>query len=320
MKTRRLHGTDLDLSVMGVGCWAMGGLWWGDDVTDENSVATIETALEHGDYWFDTAPLYGHGHADEVLTRGLGAKRHEVTIATKVGIRWDGAGNHARSDLTPAHIRSDVEASLRRLKLDQIPLLQIHWPCELDTDLKASLDELVALQDEGKIRYIGLCNYSEEGMAAAMKHAPVVSLQTPYSMLRREFEHGLKEASSDERGDPRFSVIAYEALARGLLTGKFTREQRFPKTDLRARDDRFKGMVFLRINVLVRKLERVAQKVGVPTSALALAWVAQRAGVTTVLAGCKRPEQLRENIQLVRILDHPKLWEVVDRVLLTHRH
>ena len=320
MLKRRLPGTDFELSVLGVGCWAMGGLWWGDDVKDANSTATIHRALELGINWFDTAPLYGHGHADEILTEALGARRDDVVIATKVGIRWDGEGKHARSDLRPEHIRSDTEKSLKRLKLDQIPLLQIHWPCELGTDLRASLDELSSLQAEGKIRYIGICNYTPEAVKTAMEYDNVVSLQTPYSMLRREFEHGLNAAVVGNHESKQLGVIAYEALGRGLLSGKFTREPRFPKSDLRARDDRFKGSAFLRINVLVRNLERIAQKIGVPTSALALAWVARREGVTTVLAGCKTPAQIDDNAKLVRILEHPKLWEVVNRVLNQHRY
>ena len=123
MKYRLIPNTDLNLSVVGFGCWAAGGKWWGKDIRDEDSKAAISAAVDVGINWFDTAPLYGHGHADKVLVDALGPKRHDLVIATKVGVRWDGKGQHAQSDLSPAHIRTDTESSLKRLKLDSIPLL-----------------------------------------------------------------------------------------------------------------------------------------------------------------------------------------------------
>jgi len=320
VERRTIPGTELELSVVGLGCWAMGGLWWGDDVRDEDSAATIETALEQGCNWFDTAPLYGHGHADEVLTQTLGSRRHDVIIATKVGVRWDGSGQHANSDLTPAYIRSDTEASLTRLQLDQIPLLQVHWPCEQGTPLEQSMEELARLVEEEKVRYIGLCNYNPEAIALARTMAPIISLQTPYSILRREFEHGLQNAclQAEPSGDP-LGVLIYEPLCRGLLTGKFRYEPEFPSSDLRARDDRFKGIRFLRANVLVRRLEAIAKKLGCPISALALAWVLRQKGITSVIAGAKRPEQMLENACADKLLKHPTLWPLMDRVVQAYR-
>ena len=124
MKTRRLPGTELDLSVVGFGCWALGKQYWGDDVDDATSANAINTALDEGINWFDTAPLYGEGHADKILVDTLGPRKHEITIATKVGVRLGGDGEHASSDLRPEHVVSDTEDSLRRLGLDTIDLLQ----------------------------------------------------------------------------------------------------------------------------------------------------------------------------------------------------
>jgi len=320
VQRRQIPGTELEISVVGLGCWAIGGLWWGDDVRDESSSATIETALEQGCNWFDTAPLYGHGHADEVLTETLGGRRHDVIIATKVGVRWDGSGEHASSDLTPAYIRADTEASLTRLKLDRIPLLQVHWPCEEDTPLEQSMEELARLVDEDKVQYVGLCNYAPEALEMARTMTRIVSLQTPYSIMRREFEHGLQNECirPEPTGDP-LGVLIYEPLCRGLLTGKFRYEPSFPSSDLRARDDRFKGIRFLRANVLVRRLEAIAQKLGFPTSALALAWVLRQKGITSVIAGAKRPEQMIENSSAGKLLEHPTLWPLMDRVVQAYR-
>ena len=149
MRTRTLPGTDLHLSVIGMGCWAIGGQFWGDDGHDDRSAAAIRAALDHGIKWFDTAPIYGWGHSEEILTQALGTDRNRVIIATKVGVeRVDG---HARSHLSPQNLRIDLEQSLRRLHRDSIDLLQVHWPCELNTPLEASFEALAQLQSEGKI-------------------------------------------------------------------------------------------------------------------------------------------------------------------------
>jgi len=158
MKTRRLPGTDLDLSVVGFGCWALGKQYWGDDVDDETSSRAIHAALDEGINWFDTAPLYGEGHADTVLVDALGTKKHDVIIATKVGVRLGGDGEHASSDLRPDHIVTDTEQSLKRLGLESIDLLQVHWPCEHGAPLDDTLAALEDLRSKGHIRHYGLCN------------------------------------------------------------------------------------------------------------------------------------------------------------------
>ena len=315
MRTRRLPNTDLDLSVIGMGCWAMGGLWWGDDVTDARSAAAVDKALESGINWFDTGPLYGHGRADEVLVKALGARKHDVLIATKVGVRWDGEGQHARSELTRAWIRQDVEASLTRLGLERIDLLQVHWPCELQTPLAESMGELAALRDEGKIRHVGLCNYDVAGLTEARRYVPIVSLQSPYSMLRRELERELLPYCQREH----LGVLAYEPLCRGLLTGKFAANKRFPESDLRARDDRFQGSRFLRALTIVSRLELIAKRKKVPIAALALGWAIRQPGMTAVIAGAKGPEQVAEHVRTLEILDDEPLWQEVDRVVAAYR-
>lgn len=199
MLTTKLPGTELELSRVGFGCWAIGGEYWGEDVDDAQSVRAIRRALDVGVTWFDTAPIYGWGHADEVLRRGLGARRADVVIATKVGARRSQTTGHAVSDLSPDHVRRDCEASLARLGVDCIDLLQVHWPCERGTPLEASLEALVELRSEGKVREIGLCNHDALTLARARDLAPIVSIQTPISMLRREYE-GLSRPRSVEWG------------------------------------------------------------------------------------------------------------------------
>lgn len=320
MKYRPLSGTDLDLSVVGMGCWAIGGQYWGP-VDDRESEAAVRRALELGINWFDTAPLYGGGHADEVLVAALGARKHEVTIATKVGARVDPAIGHAISDLTPEHVVADTEASLKRLGVDAIDLLQVHWPCNLDTPLEATLEALTGLQRAGKVRYIGLCNYDAATLRRAAELAPIVSLQTPYSMVRREFEHALRDVCAPplSAGDPetaerdaRFGVLAYETLCRGLLTGKFgATPPTFPETDMRSMDDRFQGRPFAVIHQLNRALEVIARKVGVPQAALPPAWVLARPGVTAAIVGAKTTDQVEQNVRAAELVDRHQVWSAL---------
>jgi len=320
MKYRTLPGTDLSLSVVGFGCWAVGGKWWGDDVRDDDSIAAIRRAMELGINWFDTAPLYGWGHADEVLVKALGDRKTDVLIATKVGVRWDNAEQHATSDLTPAHLRADTEKTLATLGLERIDLLQVHWPCEKGTPLEDTLGTLVALRNEGKIREFGLCNYGADALAIARRLAPVAVLQTPYSMVRREFEHGLSSAVAADGsagGKPgALGVVAYEPLSRGLLTGKFgSGAPAFPETDLRARDDRFKGQRFTKLRAFAAVIAAAAARMKVPAAALACAWVGSRPGVTSVIAGAKRPTQIEESARAAVMVDRADLWTAMDKVV-----
>lgn len=329
MQRRTLAGTQLELSVVGLGAWAMGGLWWGDDVRDDDSRAAVQRALDLGINWIDTAPLYGHGHADSLLVQALGPRKREVIIATKVGVRWDGEGMHARSDLTAAHLRQDVDASLQRLGLDCIDLLQVHWPCELGTPLQETMATLEALRREGKFRYLGLCNYPAAALREAAAWGHVDCLQTPYSMLRREFEAELQQTcaalpagpGATEGGEATRSigVLAYEPLCRGLLTGKFMATARFADSDLRARDDRFHGPRFLRALTIVSRLQLVAKRLGEPVGALAIAWVLRQPGITAAIVGAKRAGQVEENVRAAALLEREVPWADIDRIVASYR-
>ena len=317
MKYRTIPGTDLESSVLGMGCWATGKMWWGEDANDADSDATIQAALDAGINFFDTAPLYGYGHADEILTASLGSKRHDVIIATKVGIRFKGTTGHAQSDLSAKHIREDTETSLKRLKLDTIPLMQIHWPCELGTPLEESVEALLSLQQEGKIRHIGVCNYNADALADMAQKGSISTLQTPLSMVRSKYSKELKQLCVHGPGGGKspIGVIAYEPLCRGLLTGKYRSLTTFPDEDVRAQDDWFKGARFLHILGLIRILDKVGKKVRATPGQLAIAWSMRQPGVTTTIVGAKRPEQILENANSVTLLDHPRLWPVLDKIV-----
>jgi len=315
MYTRRLGGTDLDLSVIGFGCWAAGGLWWGDDVRDEEVVEALCRARDLGVNWFDTAPLYGHGHADALLRRSFGEGLRDVVVATKCGPRWDGLERHAHSDLRPEHLVEDVDASLRRLGLQRIDLLQVHWPCERGTPLQDTMGALDRLREAGKVRWVGLCNYDADGLARARALGRVEALQTPLSMLRREYERALGPACARDG----IGVVVYEPLARGLLAGKFSARTRFPESDLRARDHRFQGDRFLRALTLVERVRLVATKVAATPAQLALGWTLRAQAVTSAIVGVKRVAQLEEAVRAADLDLAAPWWREIDAIVAAHR-
>jgi len=289
-----------------MGCWAIGGRWWGpvDDATSKRAVAR---AVERGINWFDTAPLYGYGHADSILADALGSARHDVIIATKVGPRWDSQDGHPRCDLSASNVRRDVDGSLERLRIDSIPLLQVHWPCEIGTELTETLDVLEALVHEGKVRFYGLCNYDVQDVVRAREHASVRTLQTPYSMVRRELERDLTVLAETGVG-----ILVYETLCRGLLTGKFVSKPRFDPSDMRARDSRFAEPAFSRIDALVAALRILARRLDVAPAAIATAWTLRNAAVTAAIVGAKTERQIDENVRAAELLDRRKIWEVLE--------
>lgn len=313
MKHRPLPGTDLSLSVVGFGAWAIGGRHWGGTDTAD-AIAAVHAAIEAGITWFDTAPIYGDGQSDVLLRQALGdIHREGLTVATKVGVVY-GDDGHVHSQLTPATLREDLGHTLDRLGTDHVDLLQVHWPCEHDTPLEETFGTLADLRAEGLFRHLGVCNYRADALAQIRAITPIVSLQAGLSMLRREVEHdGL--AWCRETG---VGFLAYEPLGRGLLTGKYTHVPTFGDDDMRRFDDRFKGHRFEHARRLTADLTRIGRKVGVPPAAIAIGWVATRPGVTAVIAGARTPEQVRQNALAGSIIDHVKLWEIVDRVAGLH--
>lgn len=304
MKYRTLPGTDLRLSAIGFGCWPMGGEHWGDDASDEDLIAAVHAALDAGVSWFDTAPLYGRGRAEQLLARALQGR--PAIIATKAGVNDEGP--HVFSDPTRERVIADCEASLRRLRVDCIDLLQIHWAPETDTPIGEGIAALQHLQQQGKIRHYGVCNFSPEQVAQA---PGIVSLQSPYSLLRRELEPVLEAR-------PGFGVLAYETLCRGLLSGKYRDVHRFPGSDMRRHDPRFSGPRFFHARRLLRDLEAVAEKVGAPVAALSIGWVLSQPGVTAAIVGMKRPGQVEQDLAAVRLLGRRRLWSVVGKIAAMH--
>jgi aryl-alcohol dehydrogenase-like predicted oxidoreductase len=294
MKTKRLGNSDLFITPVGFGAWAVGGSgWefgWGEQ-DDKASVGAIHRALELGVNWIDTAAVYGMGHSEQIVGFALqtwtGSRPY---VFTKCGLRWDEQGYVHRS-LNADSIRRECEDSLRRLKVDVIDLYQIHWPTE---DLEEGWNAMAQLQKEGKVRWIGVSNFNVEELRRAQSIAPITSLQPPYSLVRREVEQEiLPYCRSNGLG-----VIVYSPMASGLLTGAMTRERAasLPDSDWRSRDVEFKDPKLSRNLALVERLREVGERVQRPPGQVAIAWVLQNPAVTGAIVGARNARQVEENV------------------------
>ncbi|MBN1361337.1 MAG: aldo/keto reductase [Sedimentisphaerales bacterium] len=295
MEKRGLGNTDMELTTVGLGTWAIGGPWqfgWGPQDDDEARGAVL-TALEHGINWIDTAPVYGLGHSEKLVGEALRQTTHRPYIATKCGLRW----NQRREKvpcLEPESIRRECDESLARLGLEVIDLYQMHWP-DPPNDFEAGWEMMVRLRDEGKVRYLGVCNYSVAQLECISRIEPPVSLQPPYSMIRRDVEDELLGYCAEHD----MGVLAYSPMQRGLLTGKFNAKGLAGLTpdDHRRRSPEFQDPQFGATVELVEALKPIAERHGRTRAQLAVAWVLRRPEVTSAIVGARRPSQIEETVQ-----------------------
>jgi len=294
MKAKQLGNSDLSITPIGFGAWAIGGSgWefgWGEQ-DDKASVAAIHRALELGVNWIDTAAVYGMGHSEEVVALALRAWRGpRPYVFTKCGLRWDERG-YVHRNLTADSIRRECEDSLRRLKVDIIDLYQIHWPTE---DLEEGWSAMAQLQKEGKVRWIGVSNFNVDELRRAQAIAPITSLQPPYSLVRREVEQEiLPYCRSNGIG-----VIVYSPMASGLLTGAMTRERaaNLPESDWRSRDIEFHEPRLSKNLALVERLREVGERVQRQPGQVAIAWVLRNPAVTGAIVGARNAKQVEGNV------------------------
>ena len=293
MRTRRLGKTDLELTVIGFGSWAIGGGgWrhaWGPQ-DDSESIKAIKNALDLGINWIDTAAIYGLGHSEEIVGKAIKDFPKKPIIATKCGLVWDEMKNISNR-LKRESIKAEVEASLRRLEIDTIDLYQIHWPIP-DEDIEEGWETMAQFVKEGKVRYIGVSNFNISQMKRAQSIYPVASLQPPYSMLKRDVEENtLPYCSQNSIG-----VVVYSPMQKGLLTGKMTRERisRFPTDDHRRNDLEFNEPLVSYNLEFVNQLIPIAKKHNKTLAQLAIAWVLRRPEVTSAIVGARRPDQIAE--------------------------
>jgi aryl-alcohol dehydrogenase-like predicted oxidoreductase len=296
MKTNKLGNSDLDLTTIGFGTWAIGGDNWGmgwGAQDDQESIKVIQQAIDLGINWIDTAAIYGMGHSEEVVGKAVAGRRDQVHIATKGSLVWDHEKKVINNVLNADGIRKEVEDSLRRLNIETIDLYQIHVPMP-DEDIEEGWGCLADLIKEGKIRYAGVSNFSIEQLKRIQPIHPVASLQPPYSMLKREIEEDLLGYCAQNQ----IGVIVYSPMQAGLLTGTFSKErlQKLDANDWRLEDVEFQGKQF-EINLdFVDELRPIAEGKGRPLSQLAIAWVLRRPEVTAAIVGARRSNQIEQTV------------------------
>jgi len=295
MRTRRLGKTNLELTVIGFGSWAIGGggskISWGPQ-DDSESIAAIKKALDLGINWIDTAAIYGLGHSEEIVGKAIKGISKRPIIATKCGLVWDEKKN-ITNRLKRESIKNEAEASLKRLDVDVIDLYQIHWPIP-DEDIEEGWEAMAQLVKEGKVRYIGVSNFNVSQMKRAQSIYPIASLQPPYSMLKRDVEEDIFPFCRQNS----IGIVVYSPMQKGLLTGKITRERvtNFPEDDHRRNDPDFNEPLISFNLELVDKLVPIARKHNKTLAQLAIAWVLRRPEVTSAIVGARRPDQIAETV------------------------
>ncbi|MFD2191457.1 aldo/keto reductase [Pistricoccus aurantiacus] len=288
MQTLKIANTDITASRIGLGTWAMGGWMWGG-TDDDQAVRTIHAALDQGVTLIDTAPVYGFGHAEEVVGRAVteSGKRDALVLATKVAMEWDAQENVMRN-ASASRIEKEVEDSLRRLQTDIIDLYQVHWPDPL-VPMEETARAMERLYRDGKIRAIGVSNFSPEQCDAFREVAPLHSVQPPLNLFERGAEQDIIPYA--KRHD--MTMLTYGALCRGLLTGKMHEDSTFEGDDLRNSDPKFQSPRFAQYLAAVEALDQFAQeRYGKRVLELAVRWLLDRHDNGVALWGARRPDQV----------------------------
>jgi aryl-alcohol dehydrogenase-like predicted oxidoreductase len=298
MTLKKLGNSDLEISPIGLGCWAIGGegvFGWGPQ-DDADSIAAIRRSVERGINWLDTAAIYGMGHSEKVVGQALKeiGSADRPLVFTKCSLTWDDEKNVIHN-LDPDSIRSEIEDSLKRLDIDVIDLYQIHWPSfgpgGDDSGIEAAWETLADLKGQGKVRAIGVSNFDSGQMARAHKIAPVTSLQPPYSALMRQIEDAILPHCLDNN----IGTIVYSPMHNGLLTGKMTRErvESLPADDWRKKiNPSFREPLLTKSLEFVEVLRGIADKHGRAVAEVAIAWVLRHPAVTGAIVGARNADQV----------------------------
>jgi len=291
LDTRQFGSTDMQITPIGFGAWALGGgdwvFAWGPQ-DDKESKAAIHHALDLGINWIDTAAGYGLGHSEEVVGQTLAGMSERPFVFTKCSMVWNEKGEFT-SNLSRASVRRECENSLRRLKMDYVDLYQIHWP-NPDPDIEEGWATLAELQKEGKVRWIGVSNFSVEQMKRVQAIAPINSLQPPYSLVRPEVQKEILPFCLENN----IGVIVYSPMYSGLLTGKMTPERikNMPPDDWRQHDPEFQMPKLEKNLKIVDALAEIGKKHGVEPGVVAIAWTLRLPAVTAAIVGMRRPSQV----------------------------
>ena len=317
VKTRQLGNSDMQITPIGLGTWAIGGggyqFGWGPQ-DDEESINTIHRAVDLGIDWVDTAAVYGLGHSEEVVGQALKGRENRPYVFTKCSRVWDENGNIS-GNLQPESIRRECEASLKRLQIEAIDLYQMHWP-NPDPDIEQAWQTMAQLKAEGKVRYIGVSNFNVSQMKRAMAIAPITSLQAPYSLLHREIEAEILPFCIDNN----IGVIVYSPMASGLLTGSMTRERiaNLPQDDWRRNNKDFQEPQLTRNLQLTQLLTDIGFPHQMSPGVVAIAWTLAHPGVTGAIVGARKPDQINDLIAAAEFRLSDTEMEEINEFLRQH--
>jgi aryl-alcohol dehydrogenase-like predicted oxidoreductase len=302
MEMRQLGKSNVKGSVITFGAWAIGGAMWGGTV-EKDSIEAIQASVDHGVTSIDTAPIYGFGKSEELVAKAITGKRDKVQLFTKFGLRWDAKDGEHFFDLKEdgkiyniyrnakkKSIIQECEDSLRRLKTDRIDLYQCHWR-DNTTELEETMEALDQLLKEGKILAAGVSNFTAKEIEASNKRVLIASNQPPYSMVLRDIEKDVLPFCREHN----IGTIVYSPLQRGLLTGKFKPDHKFPAGDHRGNERHFEPEFIKRVNAFLELLKPIAEKYNASIGQLVINWTIQRPGITLALVGARNAAQAIEN-------------------------
>lgn len=322
MELRQLGDSDLKVSVITFGAWAIGGAMWGGS-DEKDAVEAIHAALDEGITTIDTAPVYGFGKSEELVARAIAGKRDKVQLLTKFGLRWDSTEGEPFFDLSDQgkvykiyrnarkqSIIQECEDSLRRLNTDHIDLYQCHWR-DNTTAVEETAEALQQLLKEGKIRAAGVSNFTAEDIDKASKIVPVASNQPPYSMLTRAIETDVVPYCREHN----IGLIVYSPMERGLLTGKFKPDHKFARDDHRAYYKMFLPDNIKRVNNFLEKLKPIAQSHNATVGQVVINWTILQPGITAALVGARNAEQAVQNAQAANFRLSESEVRTIDREL-----
>ena len=288
MKYNKIPDTDLNISAISLGTWVFGGDVWGS-APEKDCIDAVHAAIRCGINLIDTAPIYGYGRSEKVVGKAIKGKRDRIILATKCGLK--GRDLNITVDLSPEFIREEIENSLRRLKVDCIDIYQCHWPDE-ETPVEETMKCLLELKKEGKIRYIGVSNFSKKQVEEALEYAPIATLQNHYSLLERSIEKEIL-GFCRQKG---VGIITYGSLGGGILSGKYRQKKKFSNSDARGFFYHFyNGRDFERAEEIVGVLRDIAERGNHPLNQVALNWIRQKDGITSAIVGCRNSKQAESN-------------------------
>lgn len=323
MEFTKLGNTDIKISKLTFGAWAIGGWMWGGS-DEKDALRAIDTSIDLGMTTIDTAPVYGFGKSESLVGKAIKNKRDQVQILTKYGLRWESKQgkfyfsstdeNGRKIDIykyaDPESVINECEDSLKRLNTDYIDLLQIHWH-DPTTPIESTMEAVLKLREQGKIRAAGVCNYSAEQMKIAEKIIEIETNQVPYSMVLRDIEKDVVPyCLQTGKG-----VLAYSPLQRGILTGKITSDYHFNEGDHRPSTPYYKEPNLSRINHFLNEIKPLADENDLSLAQLVLCWTMQQPAINAVLAGARNPSQVKENIKAGQVTLNIEVIKEINRKL-----